>query len=66
MSAFYEEDGTPKACQCCGGSWFVNNDRVVSEWGVMEYEVICVWCGESVAYWAYGSYDPAYYERNNQ
>lgn len=64
MSDFYKEDGTPIACQSCGGTWFENNYHVVSEWGIMEYKVICVSCGESVAYWAYGSYDSVPYSNN--
>ncbi len=60
MSECFSNDGSPKCCPCCGSTWFYDKIYGYSEWGRMEFEVFCMWCGDSLAYWAYGSYNPSY------
>lgn len=61
----YREDGSPIMCWKCGSheQREVVRDMVGSLGGqgpVCEVEVFCAECGEGIAYWAYGSYDPGY------
>jgi hypothetical protein len=62
----YSEDGFPRKCPSCGGTEFEEKIRDYLDVGVgagglpLEIEYLCRSCGESVAYWAHGSFDPAY------
>lgn len=64
----YFEDGHPKTCRSCGGAVFNDIVRDFIDVGVpggslaTEIEYVCESCGSTVAYWAYGSFDPAYYK----
>lgn len=62
MKSAYREDGHPIFCPECGSSDLQNDVKSWDRGFVYEYVVICGNCKEHVAYWAYGSYDPAYYE----
>ena len=61
----YADDGSPIKCPECGHAEFTEKMRDFIGFGVgagpaTEIEYFCGACGESVAYWAYGSFDPAY------
>lgn len=61
----YADDGSPIKCPECGHTEFTEKMRDFIDFGVgagpvTEIEYFCGSCGESVAYWAYGSFDPAY------
>jgi DNA-directed RNA polymerase subunit RPC12/RpoP len=61
----YADDGSPIKCPECGHAEFTEKMRDFIDFGVgagpaTEIEYFCGACGESVAYWAYGSFDPAY------
>lgn len=66
MSDYYDEDGSPKRCYKCGCVEFTSKCRsmlAVLDNGTgpeLETEYFCASCGVSVAYWAYGSFDPGY------
>lgn len=66
MSNYYYEDGSPKQCRNCGCESFKDVYRSVlsvlpnGDGPPMEIEYFCFNCGASVAYWAYGSFDPSY------
>jgi len=67
QAAFYHEDGAPKVCRSCGHTKFKGEVRDFIDMGhggglATEIEYLCDSCGESVAYWAYGYFDPAYTE----
>ena len=62
---WYTEDGQPIKCWKCGCT--EQREVVISMVDVFqgmgpvcEYEVFCAVCGESIGYWAYGSFDPGY------
>lgn len=61
----YREDGSPIKCWKCGSTEqkevvraFV--DVFQGQGPTCEMEVFCAECGEGIAYWAYGSFDPGY------
>ncbi len=61
----YTADGTPIKCPECGHAEFNEKMRDFIDFGVgagpaTEVEYFCGACDVSVAYWAYGSFDPAY------
>ena len=61
----YADDGSPIKCPECGHAEFTEKMRDFIDFGVgagpaTEIEYFCGSCGESVAYWAYGGFDPAY------
>ena len=61
----YAADGTPIKCPECGHTEFNEKMRDFIDFGVgagpaTEVEYFCGACDVSVAYWAYGSFDPAY------
>lgn len=63
----YADDGSPIKCPECGHAEFTEKMRDFIDFGVgagpaTEIEYFCGSCGESVAYWAYGSFDPAYFD----
>jgi len=67
-SKHYFEDGSPKTYPSCGHEFFNDIVRDFIDFGVpgggpaTEIEYVCRSCNSSVAYWAYGSFDPAYYK----
>lgn len=63
----YADDGSPIKCPECGHAEFTEKMRDFIDFGVgagpaTEIEYFCGSCGESVAYWAYGGFDPAYFD----
>jgi hypothetical protein len=66
QSDCYYEDGSPKMCRHCGHTEFKDITRDFIDFGVpgggppTEIEYKCAACDQPVAYWAYGSFDPAY------
>mgnify|MGYP006890187614 CR=1 FL=1 len=72
MNIHYYEDGSPKRCYKCGCDTF--NDVVRSTLAVldngggpaMEIEYFCANCGTSLAYWAYGSFDPSFSDSHSR
>lgn len=65
MNEYYYDNGAPIKCPCCEGDWFYDKIRVEMDYYTMEYEIFCVWCHESLAYWAYGCFMPDYYNYYN-
>lgn len=66
LEACYADDGAPIKCPYCGHTNFEEKVHSFIDFGVgagpaTEIEYFCGACGESVAYWAYGGFDPAYY-----
>ena len=66
LEACYADDGAPIKCPYCGHTNFEEKVHGFIDFGVgagpaTEIEYFCGACGESVAYWAYGGFDPAYY-----
>lgn len=67
----YTEDGAPVKCWKCGSA---EQQEVVRDFldvfqgqgPVCEYEVFCADCGTSIAYWAYGSFDPSYLRQKQE
>lgn len=64
---FYHEDGAPKKCRSCGHTEFKERvrdfiDVFEGRGPITEVEYLCGNCNSSVAYWAYGYFDPAYLE----
>lgn len=57
----YESDGTPNYCGECGSKamTLTVKDTIAHVDCEIQYE--CADCGEPLAYWAYGSFDPGYY-----
>lgn len=66
QSDCYYEDGAPKMCWHCGHTEFNDITRDFIDFGVpgggpaTEVEYKCKSCDQTVAYWAYGSFDPSY------
>ena len=62
----YEEDGTPHTCWACGSKdikHVTTNIVPVLDNGTgpeCEFKKVCGNCDTTLAYWAYGSYDPAF------
>jgi hypothetical protein len=59
---YYNKDGSPKKCKHCGSDSLFMYARGTEANVVSEWEHNCTECGYSVAYWAYGYFDPAYRE----
>jgi len=57
---FYDEDGSPKTCPHCGSKTFIMETKAYVQEHESEIEYICAACDETVAYWAYGYFDPRY------
>lgn len=61
----YAENGAPLKCRNCGCK---DHKEVVRDFidvlngsgPASEIEYFCSYCGASIAYWAYGYFDPAY------
>lgn len=49
-----------RRCQKCGAEAITGRVTAREEQFILEMEFHCATCGEPVAYWAYGHYDPAY------
>ncbi len=67
LEACYADDGAPIRCPYCGHANFKEKMHGSIDFGVVagpatEIEYFCGACGESVAYWAYGGFDPSYYD----
>ncbi len=63
LNLFYETTGNPIRCWKCFSANI--NDRIVGtlDGGIpCEVHYDCKDCGEELAFWAYGSYDPQYAE----
>lgn len=60
MDFYYSKHGDPIKCQYCGSKRFGCLNTEFIEGIVCEKYYICSDCGKYVAFWAYGSYDPAY------
>lgn len=59
---YYSKDGIPIKCQHCGSKRFGIRCAAFIEGTSCEEYTLCMDCGRDVAFWAYGSYDPAYRE----
>lgn len=63
----YTIKGYPIKCPQCGHNSFNEKIHNFIDYEVAtqpsEIEYFCAKCGESVAYWAYGSFDPAYFDK---
>jgi hypothetical protein len=67
-SSCYTESGMPIKCFKCGCTEIDEKvrdfvDVCCGTGPVLEAEYICNACGTSVAYWAYGSFDPNFLSR---
>ena len=65
VSEFYADDGQPIKCFTCGGTKIAEHVRGVIDFYMgqgpaSEIEYVCDGCGTTVAYWAYGHFDPSY------
>jgi len=56
----YNSDASPKKCKYCGGIHFLEMTKAVDSGYTSEFEIVCWSCSATVAYWAYGSYDPCF------
>ena len=54
-NGFIDEDGTPLKC-ICGCKEFIDVNVCRIDITVCEFETRCIECGETVGYWAYGSW----------
>lgn len=63
---FYNDDWSPKRCNCCGvkGDFRVATHDYIGCVGC-EKSIICEHCQEVISYWAYGDYQPPKYAKNN-
>lgn len=57
----YDAEGNPKACPYCEKKLFKHEVKSIAGGQISEYEIRCGGCSAVIAYWAYGSFDPAYY-----
>ena len=60
---YFSDNGEPIKCTICGtnGKEFKQIIKdTLDGYIVLEYELLCPTCNESVGYWAYGSFDPCY------
>lgn len=54
---YYNEDGSPNCCVCCGSKDFIDKVEDYMQYTPCEISYTCKKCGFPVAYWAYGYYD---------
>lgn len=57
----YREDGSPIYCDECGSRDLQDITVCEDRNMVYEFKVVCGFCATTVAWWAYGGYDPAFY-----
>lgn len=57
----YLADGTPVFCTECGNIEF-EQKNYMDGYLIVETSYHCVHCRNYVAHWAYGGFDPAFYE----
>lgn len=61
ITKLYHEKGHPRYCWRCYGHEFREHVRAYGDfYQIFEAEYLCTFCNESLAYWAYGGYDPYY------
>ena len=58
----YNEEGHPINCPVCGAHWenFEYKNVYGEYYQVFEQETICGVCNSTIAYWAYGHFDPIF------
>ena len=55
---YINNEGAPLKCRKCGSSHITTGNEYYENYGVIEYDAICVDCGEVVGHWAYGYWNP--------
>lgn len=59
-NGFYAKDGQPIKCFKCGSDKLEDVIKDCDRGCVYESECNCTSCGQSLGYWAYGSWDDGY------
>lgn len=57
---YYNSDGSPIACPYCSGNETYDKINSIDGGIASEIEYFCSHCHKTIAYWAYGSFDPGY------